>query len=108
MNTITNNKVASYWRALRSFRNSTSSLIGYDGDVARHLGAGRLEGAERDRWFADRDHLLFVVLSYNTPIAWVTKDGVVHRVADKFSVTTTRHQGLLWPTPLYATEEDRV
>lgn len=41
------------------------------------------------------DGVVYVVTSYSTPIAWVTSTGHVHRVAQKFSVTTSKHQGFL-------------
>lgn len=38
----------------------------------------------------------YYVVSYKTPIAWVRNDGKVHRVNQKFSVTTIKHQGMLY------------
>ena len=38
----------------------------------------------------------YFVVSYDTPIAWVRNDGKIHRVDQKFSITTTKHQGMLW------------
>ena len=40
--------------------------------------------------------LAYVVYSYQTPIAWVRKDGSVYRVQQRFSTTTSRHQGVLY------------
>jgi hypothetical protein len=57
---------------------------------------GRLSESERDAWNADMSQIVYVVYSYATPIAWVTADGSVHRVAQKFSVTTSKHQGNLY------------
>ena len=37
---------------------------------------------------------LFVVYSYSTPIAWITPDGTVTRPEVRYSVTTSRHQGM--------------
>jgi hypothetical protein len=51
---------------------------------------------EAARWYADRPNITYAVYSYNTPIAWVTQDGTVHKVAQKFSVTTSKHQGKLY------------
>jgi hypothetical protein len=59
--------------------------------------AGRLSGDERDRFNTDSTNgLSYVVYSYATPIAWVTKDGTVYKVTQKFSVTTSKHQGKLY------------
>jgi hypothetical protein len=38
----------------------------------------------------------YYVVSYKTPIAWVRNDGKIHRVNQKFSITTTKHQGMLY------------
>ena len=59
--------------------------------------SGQLTGDELERYFAAVDTgFRYVVTSYETPIAWVTNDGEVYRVARKFSATTSRHQGTLW------------
>ncbi len=84
-------------RALRErlpFRTS-GSLSGETREVVGQYGffeAGYLRGADLDRFEADRDRITYIVRSYLTPIAWVTEDGTVHNVAQKFSVTTSRHQ----------------
>lgn len=38
----------------------------------------------------------YVVWSYSTPIAWHRVDGTWHIVTEKFSRTTTKHQGNLY------------
>lgn len=83
-------------RALRErlpFRTS-GSLSGDTREVSQYgfFEAGYLRGADLDRFKADRDRIVYIVRSYWTPIAWVTEDGKVHNVAQKFSVTTGRHQ----------------
>lgn len=45
---------------------------------------------------AEEFNIAYVVYSYNTPIAWVRKDGSVYRVEQRFSTTTSRHQGTLY------------
>lgn len=52
---------------------------------------GRLNTEERNRWYADVNNVDYVVMSYSTPIAWHTDAGW-YQVAQRFSVTTTRHQ----------------
>lgn len=47
-------------------------------DIARYAGA----------------EVIYTVLSYSTPIAWVTTDGEVVVPEAKYSVTTTHHQSL--------------
>jgi hypothetical protein len=57
--------------------------------------SGRLSGEDLDRFRADMPHITYVVWSYATPIAWVAGDEV-YRVKQKFSVTTSQHQGKLY------------
>lgn len=57
---------------------------------------GRLDGVDLDKFREDQHAIVFTVYSYGTPIGWVTSDGEVYRVAQRFSVTTSKHQGLLY------------
>lgn len=41
----------------------------------------------------------YIVWSYSTPIAWHRTDGTWHVVDQKFSLTTTKHQGNLYLIP---------
>lgn len=62
--------------------------------------SGRLNREEnarlvKDADFAERMHLRFyVVFSYDTPIAWAVGDDDGYMVGQKFSRTTSRHQGI--------------
>lgn len=38
--------------------------------------------------------VVYTVLSYRTPIAWVRADGAVVILDERYSVTTSRHQGM--------------
>lgn len=58
--------------------------------------AGRLQGADLEAFNRDNGSITYVVWSYATPIAWVTDDSRVHKVAQRFSVTTSKHQGKLY------------
>jgi hypothetical protein len=62
--------------------------------------SGRLAGDDLAAFILDLNSITYVVYSYATPIAWVTRsaDGTphVHRVEQKFSPTTSKHQGLLY------------
>lgn len=58
--------------------------------------SGRLDGEDLKAFKIDREMMTYVVYSYATPIAWVTSDGCVHYVEQKFSLTTTKHQGLMY------------
>lgn len=70
-----------------------------DGDRIAHM--GRLYGSDYAHdLFAGR-MFDYIVLSYGTPIAGVTVDGEVVINHTKYSVTTSRHQGML-----YALERD--
>lgn len=56
----------------------------------------RLPAQWAERFNADYGQMIYVVWSYNTPIAWVLEGGQVVKVDHKWSVTTTRHQGMLY------------
>lgn len=61
--------------------------------------SGQLEDAEREAFddaMRNGGGIVYVVYSYATPIAWVRKDGVAHIVDQRFSVTTSKHQGKLY------------
>ena len=55
-------------------------------------GSGRLAGADLDKWCEDVNNVTYCVMSFNTPIYWVCKDGSQHIVKQKFSPTTGKHQ----------------
>jgi hypothetical protein len=56
---------------------------------------GKLNEQEREQLATDLPSITYVVWSYATPIAWVRKDGSVYTVAQRFSPTTSKHQGML-------------
>lgn len=59
---------------------------------------GRLAGKDKERFLEDWRAITYVVWSYKTPIAWFTgKEWYV--VKQRFSVTTSRHQGRLFAVP---------
>jgi hypothetical protein len=55
---------------------------------------GMLNPEEIEQYEAVRDSIDFVVMSYKTPIAWHSSAGW-YMVKQKFSVTTSRHQGIV-------------
>lgn len=65
---------------------------------------GYLSGSEETKWRQDCYHVDYVVWSYATPIAWhwtnpTTGEDGWHTVAQKFSSTTSKHQGNLYLIP---------
>jgi hypothetical protein len=58
--------------------------------------SGRLGGDDLEAFNRDNGSITYVVWSYATPIAWVTDDSRIHKVAQRFSVTTSKHQGKLY------------
>ena len=58
------------------------------------VGSGWLQGADLERFLADRNTMDYAVVSYDTPIGWNSANGW-YRVAQKFSRTTSVHQGKL-------------
>jgi hypothetical protein len=68
-----------------------SSLSGWEG---RSNTYGQLNPEEIAQYEAVKDSMDYVVLSYRTPIAWHSSEGW-YMVKQKFSVTTSRHQGIV-------------
>lgn len=58
--------------------------------------SGRLSGADLEAFNRDQGSFSYIVWSYATPIAWVTDDSRIHRVEQRFSRTTSKHQGKLY------------
>lgn len=80
------------------FRTS-GSLRGekWDRSMVERRDLGALNTEEGNRFMVDfLAGIAYVVWSYETPIAWVRQDGVVYRVAQRFSVTTSKHQGMMY------------
>ncbi len=50
----------------------------------------------RRRYLLDESEIVYTVVSYRTPIAWVKRDGTVVKVDHKWSRTTSGHQGMLY------------
>lgn len=68
------------------------------GQAGSHTPAssGRLSAADLVEWCTRPLHIVYTVWSYATPIAWVYDDGTVYIVKQKFSRTTSKHQGALY------------
>ena len=67
---------------------------------------GRLNDHWTSTYRADMPRIVYTVMSYSTPIAWVLDDNSVVKVDQKFSITTSGHQGMLYA--LDATGENRA
>ena len=66
-------------------------------DVVRHWDLGELPEPWRSVFMLDHvDGIAYVVWSYETPIAWVKRDGKVIRPDVRYSRTTSKHQGTLY------------
>lgn len=74
---------------------TSGALRGLARSDAGFWNTGRLSQAESEIYHADIDSLDYVVMSYNTPIAWHSAVGW-HKVGQKFSPTTSKHQGNLY------------
>ena len=100
--TCTTIKASTYGANRKHLSHALRNLIPFktsgalNGHASWH-NSGRLTGDELERYFAAVEAgFRYVVTSYDTPIAWVTKDGEVYKVTRKFSATTSKHQGTLW------------
>jgi len=76
-----------------AFKRSGFAMKGVEGAVSStgHMPA---EDAREYNNFANADEIVYTVVSYATPIAYVTKDGAVRVPDARYSVTTTTHQGM--------------
>lgn len=79
----------------------TSGALSGESRILGVFDSGRLSGDDLERFYADCGSIRYVVMSYATPIAWyvtpsATIKGGWYKVAQKFSVTTTKHQGNLY------------
>jgi hypothetical protein len=58
---------------------------------------GRLNDVERESFMRALSTIVYIVYSYTTPIAWVCDGSAqAHIVDQKFSATTSKHQGVLY------------
>lgn len=81
---------------------TAGALRGYPADegIEEPLPCGhRLSGEDLARWHADAWKIVYVVVSYSTPIAWMTCEPFQkeewYLVKEKFSPTTSKHQSLI-------------
>lgn len=88
-----------------SFENGSGTMRGQKWPLRSEIQAllsrdttSQLNEEEKTRLRIDFEQnvIQYIVLSYDTPIAWVTEDGWTYRVQQKFSQTTSKHQGLLY------------
>lgn len=92
MTIVTNRDAVPFIRKFVPFTNSGKTFYGQKFSS----GTGQLNSAERQVFYIDCDNIEYIVYSYHTPIAWVTKDGTKYRVSQKFSVTTSKHQTIVY------------
>lgn len=77
----------------KAFKRSGFAMQGVEGAVS---GTGRMPAGSANMYRANAevDMVAYTVVSYGTPIAWVTREGMVIIPDAKYSVTTTHHQNL--------------
>jgi hypothetical protein len=82
----------------------------YAGPPPYALNTGRLPATWRERYREDVETcgVVYAVMSYATPIAWVCADGTVVIPDVKYSVSTTRHQSYLHALRPNLSDEARV
>lgn len=78
--------------------NMSGRIIGNYG-LSPSMDAGELSGSDLAAFQTDASAIRYVVRSYDTPIAWKTLSGRWHIVRQRFSVTTSKHQGRLYMIP---------
>lgn len=97
MPTLSYRQIPAALERLDGFRGNSMSAEWTDPE---RVTLGRLEGDDREvvaatlRRAARYGEQVYVVYSRITPIALVTRDGATFHVRQRFSVTTSRQQGL--------------
>ena len=81
--------------AIVSFTDFYGSLRGKNVDGLPEADYGWLLGKDKEQFIADSSRIRYIVYSYFTPIAWYAR-GKWYKVKQKFSVTTSKHQGQLY------------
>jgi hypothetical protein len=77
----------------KAFKRSGFAMSAVEGS-AYNTGQLPAHDAAEYNTLANQGEVVYTVLSYATPIAYVTKDGAVRIPDAKYSVTTTHHQSL--------------
>jgi hypothetical protein len=90
----------------REFNPDSASLRGRAGRFGP-FHSGRLRGRSEQAFLTDMHAIDYVVFSYATPIAWHTPGGWTVPV-DRYSVTTSKHQGRVRPAVDQAAQRDCV
>lgn len=79
---------------------TTSGALYAEVNTSTYIYSGHLNGVEAEILRTDGlDGINYVVWSYSTPIAWRRTDGRWRVVAQRFSITTSKHQGNLYLIP---------
>ena len=80
---------------VRAMVNPYAGLVS---DIADGFTDSQLNESESSRLRIDNDTvgIAYLIMSYNTPIAWETRQGHVYKVQQTFTQTTSKHQGLLY------------
>lgn len=81
-------------RERESFKNAQGSLEGLYVDGMTEEDAYGLVGDDLDRFLDDAPLIAYVVLSYSTPIHWMTIDGDDYTIERPPSKTTAGHRNL--------------
>lgn len=81
-------------RERESFKNAQGSLEGLYVDGMTEEDAHGLVGDDLDRFLDDAPLIAYVVLSYSTPIHWMTIDGDDYTIERPPSKTTAGHRNL--------------
>lgn len=82
-----------YLRHVLPFRTAGSfSAIAVEGNPPTDT--GNAPTAVRSDYARHAPYMVYVVMSYRTPIAWLLRDGTVHVPDVTYSPTTSRHQSV--------------
>lgn len=75
--------------AMRDFDGASMRGRAYGPRSASYVDPGWLHGSDHEQFLKDRPKIIYIVFSYATPIAWVTRGRDPHIVEQQFSMTTS-------------------
>jgi len=78
------------------FSNTSGTVVAVKNPKTFPVGQLNEDEKSRLRIDARENGIAYIVFSYGTPIAWETKNGHVYKVQQRFTQTTSKHQGLLY------------
>lgn len=79
-------------RAIKPSRPDIADIYNSDDNQLNEIEKSRMRIDAGTEWGG----IVYIILSYGTPIAWETRKGLVYKVQQTLTQTTSKHQGMLY------------